>query len=210
MGALAFDSDGFFVSEYDRVFTNHFGRNPDFARIMRTLARHPRGLFRGQLVQEVGLDFIEPNKERLGTGVPEQLFSALSQTGAFHDWLGRAFERLCVQHAVEIARLLGFAGIAYRVGPFFQPPGKDTRGAQVDLLFARDDNVITLCDMKYSRRPVGVEVIDEVERKADVLSECFPKRAIQRVLIVRQEATENVIRGGHFYRILRAEELIYA
>jgi AAA+ ATPase superfamily predicted ATPase len=31
MQALAFQQDGYFVRDYDRIFTSHFGSNPDFA-----------------------------------------------------------------------------------------------------------------------------------------------------------------------------------
>jgi len=44
------------VEEYDRIFTSHFGRNPDFRKIVSALAGHPGGLFRKQLVERAGLD----------------------------------------------------------------------------------------------------------------------------------------------------------
>jgi hypothetical protein len=44
--ALAFRKNGYFLEEYDRIFTSHFGRNPDFRRIVEALAASPQGLFR--------------------------------------------------------------------------------------------------------------------------------------------------------------------
>ena len=48
---LAFSQDGYFVHEYDRIFVSHFGRNPDYARIVDALARHSYGLRRAQLAE---------------------------------------------------------------------------------------------------------------------------------------------------------------
>jgi hypothetical protein len=36
-------------------------------------------------------------------------------------------------------------------------------------VFGRADNVLTVCEMKYSRNAVGVEAIAEMERKIELL-----------------------------------------
>jgi len=53
--ALAFKQDGYLVREYERIFTSHFGRNPDFAAIVRALAKKSMGLFRDDLATQAGL-----------------------------------------------------------------------------------------------------------------------------------------------------------
>ena len=45
----AFKPDGYFVDEYDRLFTSHFGRNPEYERLVRSLAANPYGLGRREL-----------------------------------------------------------------------------------------------------------------------------------------------------------------
>src|ERR1700723_3433303 len=65
---------------------------------------------------------------------------------------------------------LGFSGIDYTVGPYFVPSRKgELQGVQIDLVFDRPDNVMTACEIKYGSRPVGVEVIPEMERKVQLL-----------------------------------------
>ena len=52
---LAFRENGYFVEEYERIFTSHFGRNPDFRKIVAALAACPQGLFRQELADQAGV-----------------------------------------------------------------------------------------------------------------------------------------------------------
>jgi len=69
---LAFSESGYLVHEYDRIFTSHFGRNPDYEKIVAALAKNPYGLFRGDLAREASVD--------LGGGLSEHLYN-LEQAG---------------------------------------------------------------------------------------------------------------------------------
>jgi hypothetical protein len=59
--------------------------------------------------------------------------------------------------------------------------------------------------MKYSRSSIGLEVIQEVERKVRVLEQ-LSKKTIQKVLITNSSVTKDLANGGYFYRIISAEE----
>jgi hypothetical protein len=120
--------------------------------------------------------------------------------------MGRSFEYLCVEHAAKISEILGFSGIDFSFGPYFNVPGKDTPGVQIDLLFDRKDNVITLCEMKYSLSPVGMDIIEEVQRKAEIINNKFKNKTIQKVLITRSNPTGDLASSGFFYRIIKPEE----
>lgn len=252
---LAFREGGYFLEEYDRVFTSHFGRNPDFRKIVSALAARPGGLFRKQLVELAGVEaggglsehladleaagfitsvtpfdkgessrliryhlsdpylrfyfaFIKPNLRKIHTGAPRDIFAGLSQTGRFHAWRGKAFEHLCIAHARRIVEILGFSGIDFSFGPYFRAPSRDKSGIQIDLLFDRADNVITLCEMKCSVSPIGKSVVEEVERKAELLHREFPSKTIQRVLVVHGEPSRDLVRAGYFYRIITSAELV--
>ncbi len=252
---LAFRKNGYFVDEYERIFTSHFGRNPDFRKIVAALAACPRGLFRKQLIQRAGVDaggslsdhladlesaglissetpidkgsdsrliryrlsdpymsfyfsFIRPNRKKIQSATHRDMFARLSQTGRFHAWRGTAFERLCIEHARHIAAVLGFSGVDFSLGPYFRAPTRNVEGLQIDLLFNRADNVITLCEMKCSVAPVGIGVTKEVERKVQFVQQAFPSKTIQRVLVVHGTPSQNLVRSGYFYRIVRAQDLV--
>jgi len=252
---LAFRENGYFLEEYDRVFTSHFGRNPDFRKIVSALAARSGGLLRKQLVEQAGVDaggglserltdleaagfitsvvpfdkgeqsrlikyhlsdpylrfyfaFIRPNLRKIRSAAQREMFARLSQTGRFHAWRGKAFEHLCIQHARRIAEILGFSGIDFSFGPYFRAPSRDKTGLQVDLLFSRADNVITLCEMKCSVSPIGTGVVKEVERKVELLQRAFPSKTIQRVLVIHGEPSRDLVRTGYFYRIINSAELL--
>lgn len=132
------------------------------------------------------------------------IYGDIRNSGAWHAWAGTAFEAVCLQHRKKIAQLLGFSGIRYHSGPFFET---GENGCQIDLLFDRDDKVFTLCEAKHQITPVGKTIIQEVERKAQRLVALYPKRTVHRVLLVSGEVSSEVERSGYFYRIIRAEEL---
>lgn len=45
----AFQPEGYFAGEYERIFVSHFGRNSEYERLVRTLAAAPYGLSRRDL-----------------------------------------------------------------------------------------------------------------------------------------------------------------
>ena len=251
----AFTSTGYFVSEFDRIFVSHFGRNPDFRNIIRILSEHPYGLWRkdiarltdaheggilsthiddleaaGFITAYIPVDkksnsrlkkyfltdaylrfyfaFIAQEINSINLGVNKDFFIKLSQTGAFYVWMGRAFEYFCMQHAAVIAQILGFSGINFICGPFFRSSSDTSPGIQIDLLFDRADNVVTLCEMKYSHIEPGIGIISEVEKKAEKLKQYVGKKTIQKVLITLMPPGKELAASGYFYRILQPEEFL--
>lgn len=68
-------------------------------------------------------------------------------------WVGLAFERVCFQHIRQIKQALGIAGVvanifSWRTGP--SPQGE--AGAQIDMLIDRADNMVNICEMKFSKQ----------------------------------------------------------
>ncbi|MEA3548921.1 MAG: ATP-binding protein [Thermodesulfobacteriota bacterium] len=150
--------------------------------------------------------FIQPNLKKIKSGIHRDLFSRICQSGSFYAWMGRAFEYLCMEHARKISEILGFSGIDFTCGPYFVAATKNITGVQIDLLFSRRDNVMTLCEMKYSLGPGSTALIDEVERKAAILQSAFKGKTIQKVLISRSRPTKNLAATGYFYRIIHPEQ----
>lgn len=55
MDKLAFTRNGYLTTEYNRLFTSHFGKNPAFEKIVRALAEHPYGMFREDIAEATGI-----------------------------------------------------------------------------------------------------------------------------------------------------------
>lgn len=70
----------------------------------------------------------------------------------YNAWSGLAFERVCFQHIDQIKRALGISGIISNVYSWvYIPKDQEEKGAQIDMLIDRDDNVINVCEMKFSQ-----------------------------------------------------------
>jgi len=66
-------------------------------------------------------------------------------------WAGVAFERVCLLHVAEIKRALGISGVKTSVCSWqHQADEVYGKGAQIDLLIDRADNVVNVCEMKFA------------------------------------------------------------
>lgn len=73
---------------------------------------------------------------------------------AWENWAGYSFENICYKHMSEIRKALKIDPEA-EVGSWRYVPraGTQKTGAQINLLFDRNDDVITICEIKYTSRP---------------------------------------------------------
>jgi uncharacterized protein len=63
-------------------------------------------------------------------------------------WSGYAFEQVCLAHLREIKNALGISGVQTKTSSWKKTgPGP---GAQIDLVIDRRDQVINICEMKFS------------------------------------------------------------
>lgn len=90
-----------------------------------------------------------------GYGIDENYWTNLGQSGKKNAWAGYAFEQVCLHHIKQIKHSLGISGIlsniyAWNHKPFEDADGNTWKGAQIDLIIDRNDNVMNLCEMKYS------------------------------------------------------------
>ncbi len=147
--------------------------------------------------------FIEPNKRAISRSTREMGYEQFVSGQKYAIWRGLAFEHLCRYHHEEIANVLGFGSVRYNSGVWFN---RGKNGAQVDLLFQRADSVITLCELKFQEKPIGTQVIKEVEKKIEVLPN--PNGwTIERVLLTSSKPTEALVKADYFHRILTIEQV---
>ena len=110
-------------------------------------------------------------------------------------WRGIAFERLCLAHVDQIKAALGISGVSVRVFAWsHRPQYKGDRGCQIDLLIDRDDNVINVCEMKFTggRYDVGEREALDLETKLDVLRRVSKtQKAVHLTMVTAHGLTEN-------------------
>ncbi|MGM9748847.1 MAG: hypothetical protein ACI3ZN_08595, partial [Candidatus Cryptobacteroides sp.] len=114
-------------------------------------------------------------------------WSLNSNTPIVNTWQGYAFEDVCFNHIPQIKAALGIAGIITEEGTLLiRNEGKaKSEGLQLDMLIWRSDNVVNLCEMKYSKEPY---VVDEkysgkLISRAENFSEKFRKNIPHVTLI---------------------------
>jgi AAA+ ATPase superfamily predicted ATPase len=76
-------------------------------------------------------------------------------TPAHRNWAGYAFELICLTHLTQIKKALGISGIQSKAASWRS--SKSENGAQIDLLIERRDQVINLCEMKFSINEFSID-----------------------------------------------------
>lgn len=89
-------------------------------------------------------------------GQDKNFWTKKAGTGEINAWLGYAFEQVCLHHTDQIKAGLGISGIlcniyAWKEKGFTDSDGTKWEGGQIDLIIDRDDKVMNLCEMKYSK-----------------------------------------------------------
>ena len=89
------------------------------------------------------------------SGIDEHYWTNLGKTGKRNTWAGYAFEQVCLNHIHQIKTRLGISGIvsnsyAWSRKAFTDSDGAEWTGGQIDLIIDRNDDVMNLCEMKYS------------------------------------------------------------
>jgi AAA+ ATPase superfamily predicted ATPase len=91
----------------------------------------------------------------------EHFWTNLLESGQHRAWSGYSFEQVCLSHIKQIKQKLGISGILTKTAAWRSLDKENP--AQIDLLIERNDNVINLCEMKFSKNEF---VIDKEYDKA--------------------------------------------
>jgi hypothetical protein len=116
--------------------------------------------------------------------------------------MGRAFERVCLWHIPQIKDALGIEGIACSVYSWYVRGTDSAKGAQIDLLLQRADNVISLCEMKFAEDDYSISSAEGENlrrRRTRFIEETGTKDAVQYVLVT----TYGLSQGKHSHLIQR-------
>jgi uncharacterized protein len=149
--------------------------------------------------------FIAPHRALIRSSSPDAPIARFLPDRLRYPWLGLAFEHICLHHHRRIAECLGFSAVNYSAGTWFSK-NDGSPSAQIDLLFVRADKVITVCEMKYTQKTPGSEIIADIERKISA----FPNKkrySIENVLITSAPPAPALLAAGYFQRIITVEEL---
>ncbi len=151
--------------------------------------------------------FIRPNFGNIQAGRFNKNPALAIQKTEFDQFLSYRLEHFCRQNHPHIAEALGFSAVKYQAGTYFKRASiKGKSGYQWDLVFDRADKVLTLCEIKYTNAPVGLNVIKEFESRIEKTA--LPKKkSIHRVLISVKGASPQLINAAYFDQVLTIKDL---
>ena len=139
----------------------------------------------------------------------EHFWAKSHDSPTFATWAGLAFERICLLHTRQIKEKLGISGVisseyAWRLEKTDEHPG-----TQIDLLIDRNDDVINLCEMKYSKTSFSIDDnYNETlqQRRALFKAETKTTKAIHITMVT----STGLIRNANYFEIqneVTAEDL---
>lgn len=117
------------------------------------------------------LKWVAPHIKRIQTGSMKDIWKGIIDTPSYFSWSGYAFENFCWAHLEKIKDFFEIPSLSI-AAPWQYISKKDLGddGAQIDLLFDRSDDAITLCEIKFTKLPFVVDkaYADKLQRKVDV------------------------------------------
>lgn len=94
-----------------------------------------------------------------GFGKDEHFWSNTLDNPARRAWAGLTFEQLCKDHIVPIKKKLGISGVLSEESSWFSSRTDEgsVPGAQIDLLIDRRDQVINICEVKFTMNEYQID-----------------------------------------------------
>lgn len=128
----------------------------------------------------------------------EDFWTKNFKSQSIRSWSGFAFERVCLQLIGQIKKAIGIAAVSTteHMWRFVPENGeKGIKGAQIDLLIDRDDNVISVCEMKWASEEFVIQKADDADIKNKVSAlerETGTKKAIHVTMVTTYGVKHNM------------------
>ncbi len=130
-----------------------------FIQRFTSFGRKKKGIFY-KMSDEYSLFYfkwIEPKKEMIERGEEKGHWTKVQNSPAWHSWAGCAFESICNKHVPLIRQAVNLTMAGASQWRFVPKKGSPEQGAQIDLLFDREDRSITLCEIKYTEKAFAID-----------------------------------------------------
>ena len=131
-------------------------------------------------------------------GRDEHLWSNMIDSPERRTWSGYSFEQLCLHHIPQIKATLGISGIQSDVCSWQTISTEDHKGAQIDLLIDRKDQIVNLCEMKYSTREYEItkRYNDEMQERKELFRTLTrTRKALHLTMVTTYGIKQNAYSG---------------
>lgn len=146
------------------------------------------------------LKVIEPQRNKIDLGGFKDI--ALSQLPGFDAHIGLQLEQLLLQNRSLLLKAMGIAASeVVSDGPYRQSKTTTQKGCQIDYLVQTFTKNLFICEFKFKRRELGIDIIDDMKEKIIALK--VPKGfATVPVLFHVGGVSASVATASYFYRII--------
>jgi AAA+ ATPase superfamily predicted ATPase len=126
----------------------------------------------------------------------EKFWTNILNTPQHNTWTGLSFEKLCLLHVREIKKKLEVLGV--QSSEYAWRSKGSEPAVQIDLLLDRADNIINICEIKYSKLPYSItkEYEEKLREKMEVFrQEIAPRKAIHLLMLTTFGVKQNKYSG---------------
>ena len=123
-------------------------------------------------------------------------------------WRGIAFEEVCMQHVHQIKTAMQIAGVASVESALIVKGSRNNDGMQIDLLIDRADDIVNVCEMKYSKAPFTITktYVEKLSKRIAHLESTLPEKSFLLTLIT-VNGLEHNLHSDIFANTITADEL---
>ncbi len=129
-------------------------------------------------------------------------------TPKYRAWSGYAYEQICLSHLAQIKNKLGISGVFTTVSSWRSTNSE--QGVQIDLIIDRRDNIINLCEMKFSINPytISKKYASELRDKVGVFkAETNTRKSVFLTMITTYGIKQNINSTGLFQNEMKMDDL---
>jgi AAA+ ATPase superfamily predicted ATPase len=104
--------------------------------------------------------------------ISEHFWDTFKSSGKYYPFRGYAFENVCLQHVKQIKLKLGISGVYSVVYGYYD------KDCQIDMLINRSDNIVHLCEIKYtdSNFVIDKSIYENIQKKLNTVNNALTKR----------------------------------
>ncbi len=140
--------------------------------------------------------YILPNKRKIEANNFQG--KALNTFPDFSAMMGLQFENLVLSNRRSIHRLLGIQSTdIISDGAYFQHKTARKPGCQIDYLIQTHFDSLYVCEIKFSKNKIGLDVIDEVKKKISALKR--PKYFSCRSVLIHVNGCSEELEDSDFF-----------
>ena len=129
-------------------------------------------------------------------------------TPKYRAWSGYAYEQICMYHLPQIKYKLGISSVYTEI--FSWRSSESENRVQVDLIIDRRDNIVNLCEIKFSINPfiINKKYATELRNKIGVFkAETRTRKSVFLTMITTYGVKQNIHSTGLFQNEMKMEDL---